>query len=115
MFRVHDLNGDEVVVKSEVAIKAGEKKNVVEEVVAVTDVEITLAQALAELKSTKPKTAKVVVHEPEQGTTTPTLTTTTAATTITTASTRPKTKGIIIHEQEKAPTPTISSQPSQAK
>ncbi|GJW39335.1 hypothetical protein Tco_0065180 [Tanacetum coccineum] len=75
MFRVHDLVGDEVVVKSEVAIKAGEKKNVVEEVVAVTDVEITLAQALAELKSAKPKADKVVIQEPEQGTTTTTPTT----------------------------------------
>ncbi|GJZ95404.1 hypothetical protein Tco_0667738 [Tanacetum coccineum] len=41
----------------------------------ITDVEITLAQALAELKSAKPKADKVVIQEPEQGTTktTPTL------------------------------------------
>ncbi|GKD03953.1 hypothetical protein Tco_1178927 [Tanacetum coccineum] len=72
--------GDEVVVESEVAIKAGEKRNVVEEVVdvidaastipvsiaTITDVEITLAQALAELKSAKPKTDKVMIQEPEQ-------------------------------------------------
>ncbi|GJY76810.1 hypothetical protein Tco_0481926 [Tanacetum coccineum] len=63
--------------------------NVVEEVVDVidaastipvsaaiiTDVEITLAQALAELKSAKPKADKVVIQEPEQGTTTTTPTT----------------------------------------
>ncbi|GJZ71944.1 hypothetical protein Tco_0635795 [Tanacetum coccineum] len=39
---------------------------------AITDVEMTLAQALAELKSAKPKADKVVIQEPEQGTTTPT-------------------------------------------
>ncbi|GKB62358.1 hypothetical protein Tco_0918544 [Tanacetum coccineum] len=83
----------------------------------ITDVEITLAQALAELKSAKPKADKVVIQEPEQGTTTtPTLTTTTAATTIIADSTRPKAKGIVFHEQEQAPTPTVSSQqPSQVK
>ncbi|GKE79770.1 hypothetical protein Tco_1549770 [Tanacetum coccineum] len=73
MFGVHDLIGDEVVVESEVAVKAGEKINVVDEVVAmldatstipvsaatITDVEITLAHALAELKSTKPKGDKI--------------------------------------------------------
>ncbi|GJX13882.1 hypothetical protein Tco_0205640 [Tanacetum coccineum] len=32
----------------------------------ITDVEITLAQALAELKSVKPKVVKVVIQEPEQ-------------------------------------------------
>ncbi|GKA94304.1 putative ribonuclease H-like domain-containing protein [Tanacetum coccineum] len=113
MFRVHDLDGDEVVVDSEIAVKAGEKRNVVKETVndaattvstastisvsaaittttttVITDDENTLAKALAELKSDKP---------------TPTA-----------ASTRPKAKGIVIHEQEQAPTPTVSSQqPSQ--
>ncbi|GJT95291.1 hypothetical protein Tco_1090809 [Tanacetum coccineum] len=80
MFRVHDLVGDEVVVESKVVVKASEKRNVIEEVVVVidaastipvsaatiTDVEITLAQALAELKNTKPKADKVVIQEPEQ-------------------------------------------------
>ncbi|GKC32068.1 hypothetical protein Tco_1039362, partial [Tanacetum coccineum] len=60
-----------------------------------TNDEITLAKALAELKSAK-------------------LPTTTAATIITTVSTRPRAKGLVIHEQEQAPTPTVSSQqPSQ--
>ncbi|GJS74907.1 hypothetical protein Tco_0724788 [Tanacetum coccineum] len=88
MFGVHDLDGDEVVVESKVAIKASENRNVVKEVVVVIDVastilvsattitddEITLAQALAELKSVKPKMDKVVIQEPEHGiiTTTPT-------------------------------------------
>ncbi|GJV52786.1 hypothetical protein Tco_1448527 [Tanacetum coccineum] len=61
----------------------------------ITNDEITLAKALAELKSAK-------------------LPTTTAATTITAVSTRPRAKGLVIHEQEQAPTPTVSSQqPSQ--
>ncbi|GKE17066.1 hypothetical protein Tco_1424643 [Tanacetum coccineum] len=38
MFRVHDLDGDEVVIESEVTDKAGEKRNIVEEAVVVTDV-----------------------------------------------------------------------------
>ncbi|GKC89492.1 hypothetical protein Tco_1150141 [Tanacetum coccineum] len=74
MFRVHDLDGDEVVVESEA--RAGEKRNV-EKVIVVIDIastipvsaatttttttvitndEITLAKALAELKSAKPPT-----------------------------------------------------------
>ncbi|GKC78494.1 putative ribonuclease H-like domain-containing protein [Tanacetum coccineum] len=74
----------------------------------ITDVEITLAQALAKLKSARPKATTI--------TTTPTLTTTTAATTITAISTRTITKGLIIHEHKQAPTPIFSSQqPSQVK
>ncbi|GJX92295.1 putative ribonuclease H-like domain-containing protein [Tanacetum coccineum] len=82
----------------------------------VSDVEITLAQALAELKSAKPKADKVLIQEPEQGTTTTTLTITNAATIIIADSTRPKVKRIVIHEQEQEPTPIVSSQqPSQVK
>ncbi|GJS86797.1 uncharacterized mitochondrial protein-like protein [Tanacetum coccineum] len=93
MFRVHDLVGDEVVVDSKVAIKAASTILVsaaTTTTTVITDNEITLAKALAELKSAK-------------------LPTTTAATTITAASTRPKAKGIVIHEQEQAPTPTGAS------
>ncbi|GJR69595.1 hypothetical protein Tco_0015660 [Tanacetum coccineum] len=128
MFGVNDLDGDEVIVESvDVVNTAEETRSVVEEVTAVTipvsaatttttttaitDVEMTLAQALAELKSAKPKADKVVIQESEQGTTTPTLTKTTVATTITAVSTRPRAKGLVIHKQEQAPTPTISSQP----
>ncbi|GKB03130.1 hypothetical protein Tco_0831219 [Tanacetum coccineum] len=81
MFGVHDLDGDEVVVESEVTDKAGEKRNIVEEAVAVTDavtipvsaatitnVELTLAQTLAELKSARPKTKGVVMQEPSEST-----------------------------------------------
>ncbi|GKE55391.1 hypothetical protein Tco_1494576, partial [Tanacetum coccineum] len=82
MFGVHDLVGDEVVVESEVTVKAGEKRNVVDaastipvSTTIIIDVEITLAQALAEMKSAKPKADKVMIQEPEQGTTTTTPTT----------------------------------------
>ncbi|GKF10923.1 hypothetical protein Tco_0048849, partial [Tanacetum coccineum] len=89
---------DEVIVESEVAIKAASTIPVsaaTTTTTVITGDEITLAKALAELKSAK-------------------LLPTTAATTITTASTRPKAKGIVIHEQEQAPIPTVSSQqPSQ--
>ncbi|GKB11374.1 hypothetical protein Tco_0845297 [Tanacetum coccineum] len=81
MFGVHDLDGDEVVVESEVTDKAGEKRNIVEEAVAVTDVvtipvsaatitnvELTLAQILAELKSARPKTKGVVMQDPSEST-----------------------------------------------
>ncbi|GJS17667.1 putative ribonuclease H-like domain-containing protein [Tanacetum coccineum] len=40
MLDINDLHGDEVVVESEVTDKAGEKRNIVEEAVAVTDVVI---------------------------------------------------------------------------
>ncbi|GKD05310.1 hypothetical protein Tco_1180284 [Tanacetum coccineum] len=60
----------------------------------ITTEEITLAQALAELRSAKPK---VVVQEPVQSTTT------------TAPSTIPRAK-IVFHEQEQAPTPIVSSQ-----
>ncbi|GJS05044.1 hypothetical protein Tco_0321552 [Tanacetum coccineum] len=87
MFRVHDLD---VVAAKDVNLSVDE---------------VTLAQALAALKSVKPK-----------ATTTPTKTT--AATTITPTSTRPRAKGIVFHDQEQAPTPTpivSSQQPSQDK
>ncbi|GJY25459.1 hypothetical protein Tco_0400185 [Tanacetum coccineum] len=98
MFGVNDLDGDEVIVETEVASKD----------VNLSVDEVTLAQALAALKSAKPKANKVVIQEPKQGI----IITTTAATTITTASTKPKAKRLVIHKQEKAPTPTpiVSSQ-----
>ncbi|GKD85531.1 hypothetical protein Tco_1356685 [Tanacetum coccineum] len=60
----------------------------------ITNVEITMAQALAELKSAKPKAVKVVIQEPEQGTTT------TSPTTIISVPKPPqdKGKGIMIEE-----------------
>ncbi|GJV53909.1 hypothetical protein Tco_1449650 [Tanacetum coccineum] len=106
MFGVNDLNGDEVVVESKDIVKTAEEtvnaatitvstastipvSATTTTTTVITDDEITLAKALAKLKSAKPTT---------------------------TASTRPKAKGIVIHEYEQAPTPTISSQqPSQVK
>ncbi|GJX11490.1 retrovirus-related pol polyprotein from transposon TNT 1-94 [Tanacetum coccineum] len=73
--------------------------------------EVTLAQALAALKSAKVQKKANVIEDPSESIiTTPTLTTTTAATTITATSTRPKAKGLVIHEQEQAPTPIVFSQ-----
>ncbi|GJW66486.1 hypothetical protein Tco_0120910 [Tanacetum coccineum] len=69
--------------------------------------EVTLAQALAALKSVKVQEKANVVEEPSESiTTTPTLTTTIAATTIIAVSTRPRAKGLVIHEEEQATTPT---------
>ncbi|GJT19032.1 hypothetical protein Tco_0877738 [Tanacetum coccineum] len=104
MFDVSDLAGEEVFVVEQ-GVPDSKKDDVAQVNTAattistastipvsaalITDVEITLAQALAELKSAKPTTA---------------------------TSTRPKAKGLVIHEQEQAPTPIVSSQqPSQAK
>ncbi|GKE24788.1 hypothetical protein Tco_1436300, partial [Tanacetum coccineum] len=64
MFDVNDLDSDEVI-----------GDNVDGDEVIDADVEVTLAQALAELKSAKPKAVKVVIQEPEQGITTTTPTT----------------------------------------
>ncbi|GKB89744.1 hypothetical protein Tco_0962016 [Tanacetum coccineum] len=94
MFGVHDLVGDEVVVEREVAVKVSSTIPVsatTTTTTVITDDEITLAKALAELRSAK-------------------LPTTTAATTITVMSTRPRAKGLVIHEEEQETTPTVSSQ-----
>ncbi|GJS75007.1 putative ribonuclease H-like domain-containing protein [Tanacetum coccineum] len=70
MFDVYALNGEEVFV-------AGQNENVVEEIVdaaqvstaattiTITTKEVTLAQALADLKSTKPKAKGIAFREPE--------------------------------------------------
>ncbi|GJU34180.1 hypothetical protein Tco_1182534 [Tanacetum coccineum] len=101
--RIHDIDADEDItlvnddnkifdmdaLAGEEVFVAEQSGNVVEEVVVVidaasiipvsfatiTDVEITLAQALVELKSAKPKADKVVIQEPEHGTTITTPTT----------------------------------------
>ncbi|GJS35954.1 hypothetical protein Tco_0534336 [Tanacetum coccineum] len=106
MFGVHDLDGDEVIVESVDVVKTAEETvndaATTVSVATITKFNITLAQALAELKSSKPKATTTLI--------------TIAATTITAASTRPRAKGIIILKQEQAPTPTFSSQqPSQVK
>nr|GEY50461.1 hypothetical protein [Tanacetum cinerariifolium] len=85
-----DLIGEDVFFSQEVPLNAATATTT-----NATFNNITLAQALAELKSAKPKAA-----------------TKTTAITITTASSRPKAKGIVIHDQEQAPSPTISLQQS---
>nr|GEY33516.1 RNA-directed DNA polymerase, eukaryota [Tanacetum cinerariifolium] len=111
MFGVNDLDGDDVIVKDaemlfdvanalrgeevfvsqEVPLKevsVVDEVNVVSTATTTTAIinDITLAKALIEIKSAKPKT------------------------------TRPKAKGLVIHDQEQAPTSTISlQQPSQVK
>ncbi|GKA74172.1 hypothetical protein Tco_0780474 [Tanacetum coccineum] len=102
MFDVSDLAGEEVFV-AEQGVPNNKKDDAAQvntttvstastipvSAATITEDEITLPQALVELKSAKPTTA---------------------------ASTRPKAKGLVIHEEEQATTPTISSQqPSQVK
>ncbi|GJR49490.1 uncharacterized mitochondrial protein-like protein [Tanacetum coccineum] len=100
MFGVNDLDGDELVsTASTIPVSAATTTSTT---TVITDVDITLAQALAALKSEKPKADKVMIQEPEQGTIR-----TTAATTVTAASTRPKAKGLIIHEEEQSTTPIM--------
>ncbi|GJS33411.1 hypothetical protein Tco_0531793 [Tanacetum coccineum] len=84
--------------------------NVAEHILTLVDVEHSLKSAKVHEKAN-------VIEEPSESiTTTSTLTTKTAATTIIASSTRPKAKGLVIHEQEQAPTPIVSSQqPLQAK
>ncbi|GKB49670.1 hypothetical protein Tco_0900423 [Tanacetum coccineum] len=102
MFDVNDLHGDEVFVEKEVHVK---EVNVVEEVVSaaeetvnaatITEDEITLAQALAELKSVKPKvttattatTKGILLQEPSE-----------SITTTTTIPSKDKGKGIMVEE-----------------
>ncbi|GKD22291.1 retrovirus-related pol polyprotein from transposon TNT 1-94 [Tanacetum coccineum] len=108
IFGVNDLEGDEVVVESEVADKD----------VNLSVDEVTLAQALAALKSGKVHEKGDVIKEPSVPvsaalTKVSTVIPTTAATTITVVSSRPRAKGIVFHkqeqEQEQASTPIVSS------
>ncbi|GJW24626.1 hypothetical protein Tco_0038437 [Tanacetum coccineum] len=96
MFDVDALNGEEVFV-------VGQNENVVEEVVdaaqvstaattvTITTEEITLAQALEALKTSKPKVKGIVFQEPSKSTTT----------TISSQQSHDKGKGIMIEEPVK--------------
>ncbi|GJT16962.1 hypothetical protein Tco_0875668 [Tanacetum coccineum] len=105
MFDVNDLHGDEVFVEKEVHVK---EVSVVGKVntasiattvsaATITEDEITLAQALAELKSVKPKvttattatTKGILLQEPSESITT---------TTTTTIPSKDKGKGIMVEE-----------------
>ncbi|GJR48775.1 hypothetical protein Tco_1316878 [Tanacetum coccineum] len=86
------LDGDEVLAESEVTIKD----------VNLSVDEVTLAQALAALKSAKVQEKANVVEEPSESiTTTPTLTTITVATIITAVKSQDKGKGIMVEEPVK--------------
>ncbi|GJV81480.1 putative reverse transcriptase domain-containing protein [Tanacetum coccineum] len=61
MFGVNDLDGDEVVVEIQFTNQAVSAATI-------TNVELTLAQTLAELKSARPKTKGVVMQEPSEST-----------------------------------------------
>ncbi|GJT15143.1 hypothetical protein Tco_0873849 [Tanacetum coccineum] len=101
MFDTCVLDGDEVLAEPEVNLSVDE---------------VTLAQALAALKSAKVQEKSNVEEEPSKSITTTHTLTTTAATTIIAISTRSKSKGLVIHKEEQATTPTVSSQqPSQVK
>nr|GEZ80081.1 hypothetical protein [Tanacetum cinerariifolium] len=118
MFRVNDLEGNEVIVdvrekiiKKEVSTAdpvttAGEvvtAANVKDSVALTTattvdvDDELTLAKTLIAIKAAKPKVIS------------------TAATTVTTAITTPRAKGIVFHEQVQAHIPTVSSSKDKGK
>ncbi|GJS04861.1 hypothetical protein Tco_0321369 [Tanacetum coccineum] len=105
MFDVNTLTGDEVLAEQEVVAKD----------VNLTVDEVTLAQALAALKSVKPKVKANVVEEPSVPVSAAN-TKVSAATTTTTATIPTPRKGIVITKLGTSPTTTIiSSQPSQAK
>ncbi|GJW21458.1 hypothetical protein Tco_0032080 [Tanacetum coccineum] len=68
MFGVNDLEGDEVIVETEVDHDVVVKTEVASKDVNLSANEVTLAQALSALKSAKPKADKVMLHKPEQST-----------------------------------------------
>nr|GEX59572.1 hypothetical protein [Tanacetum cinerariifolium] len=82
-------------------------KDSVAPIIDVTKDDITMAQALAALKSIKPK---VVVQDQEMSTTI-----LAAATTVTTAVLTPRAKGIVFHEQKQSQIPTVSSSKDKGK
>ncbi|GJY74010.1 retrovirus-related pol polyprotein from transposon TNT 1-94, partial [Tanacetum coccineum] len=105
MFDVGTLIGDEVFAKQEVVAKG----------VNLTVDEVTLAQALAALKSVKPKVKGVVIEEPSVPVSAASASTKISDAITTTATIPTQRKGIVITELG---TPTItrsSQQPSQAK
>ncbi|GJZ46548.1 hypothetical protein Tco_0594144 [Tanacetum coccineum] len=103
MFDVNTLTGDEVSAEQEVAMKD----------VNLTVNEVTLAQALAALKSVKPKVKAKVIEEPSVPVSAASTKDSVATTTTTTTTPR---KGIVVTELGISTTTTIiSSQPLQAK
>ncbi|GKA57426.1 hypothetical protein Tco_0756614 [Tanacetum coccineum] len=103
MFDVNTMTSDEVFAEQEVAAKD----------VNLTIDEVTLAQALAALKSVKPGKGDVI-KEPSVPVSAVSASTKVSAATTTTATIPTPRKGIVITELG-TPTTTISSQPSQDK
>nr|GEW63930.1 hypothetical protein [Tanacetum cinerariifolium] len=123
MFDTSVLDDDEVVKKEVLLKEAQDVQNVIEKVIEdittagieetvstvalittvnVTPNELTMAQALMEIKKSKPKADKVVIEqEPEQG-----ATTTTTVTIPTHDSTRPKARGVVMKEPSETPKTT---------
>ncbi|GJZ32477.1 hypothetical protein Tco_0577913 [Tanacetum coccineum] len=104
IFDVDALNGDEVFAEQEVAAKD----------MNLTVDEVTLAQALAALKSVKPKVKGDVIKEPNVPVNAASATTKVSAAITTIATIPTPSKGIVITELG-TPTTTISSQQSQDK
>ncbi|GJX16933.1 ribonuclease H-like domain-containing protein [Tanacetum coccineum] len=104
MFNVNTLTGDEVLAEQEFATKD----------VYLTVDEVTLAQALAALKSVKPKVKANIVEEPSVAASAASTKVSTATTTTTVTIPTPR-KGIVLQELDESTTTTISSQPSQQK
>nr|GEU93968.1 putative ribonuclease H-like domain-containing protein [Tanacetum cinerariifolium] len=102
MFDVNDLPGEEVFIEKEVADKevsaAGEVNTAsitttVSAAATITNKEITLAQALVEIKTSKPKAKEIVLQEPSESTTT--------TKTISSKKSQDKGKGILVEEPVK--------------
>nr|GEY63144.1 hypothetical protein [Tanacetum cinerariifolium] len=102
MFGVDDLAGEEVVMETTTGVKDSAAPTTV-----VTEDEITMAQALDAIKSTKPK---VVVQEQEMSTTI-----LAAAIIVKIVVPTPRAKGIIFHEQKQSQIPTVSSSKDKGK
>ncbi|GKB64538.1 hypothetical protein Tco_0920724 [Tanacetum coccineum] len=104
MFDVNTLTGDEVLAESEVAVKD----------VNLSVDEVTLAQALAALKSAKVQEKGDVIEEPSVPVSTVSASTKDSAATTTTATIPTPRKGIVFQESGTTTTTISSQQPSQA-
>nr|GEW87248.1 putative ribonuclease H-like domain-containing protein [Tanacetum cinerariifolium] len=102
MFGVDDFGGEKVVMETTIGVKDSDAPTI-----DVTEDEITMALALAALKSIKPK---VVVQEQEMSTTI-----LADATIVTTAIPTPRAKGIVFHKQKQLQIPTVSSSKDKGK
>nr|GEY99641.1 hypothetical protein [Tanacetum cinerariifolium] len=94
MFDVNNLQGEEVLVQEDVASEVNAASILTTDSAAATMTvdEVTLAQALIEIKSTKPKSKGIVLQEPSESRTT---------TTISLKKSQDKGKGIMVEEHVK--------------